>query len=180
MIFGASSLTRYLAGSRSAVAGTFPPSSLVFFVGQHRQHRNRSHLVVYVGYQPGFVVLDIEHDAVSTIARTVQPPRYVSRRIKPRTQKASSSTASPDGPCLGSANAPHSCRNNSMGSSLRTFRMGTQQAAIPVMTMTSETIPNAPRSSGRTPNSRLFSALLPSKPIIDPRTTPLTIRLEAS
>jgi hypothetical protein len=63
MVFGASSLTRYFAGNRSAIAGTFPPSFVVIFVGQHRQHGNRSHLIVYVGYQPGFVVLDIEHYA---------------------------------------------------------------------------------------------------------------------
>src|SRR5215469_7582288 len=69
MIFGASALTRYLAGSRSAIAGTFPPSFVVLFMGQHRQHRNSSHLVAYVGYQSGFVVLDIEHHAVSNGVR---------------------------------------------------------------------------------------------------------------
>jgi hypothetical protein len=51
MIFGASALTRYLAGSRSAIAGIFPTSFVVLFVVQHRQHRNCSHLVAYVGYQ---------------------------------------------------------------------------------------------------------------------------------
>src|SRR5260370_8439214 len=66
MIFGASALTRYLAGSRSAIAGIFPTSFVVLFVGQHRQHSNCSHLVAYVGYQSGFVVLDIEDNAVST------------------------------------------------------------------------------------------------------------------
>src|ERR1700722_14949737 len=75
MVFGASSLTRYLAGSRSTVAGTFPPSFVVLLVGQHSQHRNRSHLVVYVGYQPGFVVLDIEHYAVSNpVGIPARPP----------------------------------------------------------------------------------------------------------
>src|SRR5216683_3130140 len=69
MVFGASSLTRYFAGKRSAIAGTFPPTFVVIVVGQHRQHGNRSHLVVYVGYQPGFVVLDIEHYAVSNRVR---------------------------------------------------------------------------------------------------------------
>src|SRR5215469_8019610 len=65
MIFGPSALTGYLAGSRSAIAGTFPPSFVVLLMGQHRQHRNCSHLVVYVGYQSGFVVLDIANHAVS-------------------------------------------------------------------------------------------------------------------
>src|SRR6185437_8001921 len=75
MVFGASSLTRYLAGSRSAVAGTFPPSFVVLFVGQHGQYRNRSHFVVYVGYQPGFVVLDIEHYAVpNRVGILARPP----------------------------------------------------------------------------------------------------------
>jgi len=69
MIFGASALTRYLAGSRSAIAGIFPTSLVVLFVGQHRQHRNCSHLVAYVGYQSGFVVLDIEDHAVSNVVR---------------------------------------------------------------------------------------------------------------
>src|ERR1700722_2069169 len=74
MVFGASSLTRYLAGSRSTVAGTFPPSFVVLLVGQHSQYRNRSHFVVYVGYQPGFVVLDIEHYAVSNRVRIFARP----------------------------------------------------------------------------------------------------------
>src|ERR1700750_592367 len=50
MIFAASALTRYLAGSRSAIAGIFPASFVVLFVGQHRQHSHCSHLVAYVGY----------------------------------------------------------------------------------------------------------------------------------
>src|ERR1700675_2416025 len=65
MIFGASALTRYLAGSRSAIAGIFPTSFVVLFVRQHRQHSNCSHLVAYVGYQSCFVILDIEDHAVS-------------------------------------------------------------------------------------------------------------------
>src|ERR1700722_2916893 len=74
MVLGASSLTRYLAGSRSAVAGTFPPSFVVLLVGQDGQYRNRSHFVVNVGYQPGFVVLDIEHYAVSNPVRIFARP----------------------------------------------------------------------------------------------------------
>jgi|SRR5580704_812807 hypothetical protein len=74
MVRGASSLTRYLAGSRSAVAGTFPPSFIVVLVGQHGQYRDRSHFVVYVGYQPGFIVLDIEHYAISDRVRIFARP----------------------------------------------------------------------------------------------------------
>src|SRR5216683_3610244 len=98
MVFGASSLTRYFAGKRSAIAGTFPPSFVVIFVGQHRQHGNRSHLVVYVGYQPGFVVLDTEHYAVSNrvriFARSPDYGKIVPGRIHsfhdpdPRTERA--------------------------------------------------------------------------------------------
>jgi hypothetical protein len=62
-------LTRYLAGSRSAIAGIFPTSFVVLFVRQHRQHSNCSHLVAYVGYQSCFVVLDIEDHAVSNGVR---------------------------------------------------------------------------------------------------------------
>src|ERR1700676_49060 len=69
MIFGASAWTRYLAGSRSAIAGIFPTSFVVLFVGQHRHHRSCSHLVAYIGYQSGFVVLDIENHAVSNRVR---------------------------------------------------------------------------------------------------------------
>src|SRR3984957_17740514 len=74
MVRGASSLTRYLAGSRSAVAGTFPPSFVVLLAGQDGHDRTRSHFIVYVGYQPGVIVLDIEHYAVSNRVRIFARP----------------------------------------------------------------------------------------------------------
>src|SRR5690242_9346482 len=87
MIFGAFTLTRYLAGSRSAIAGIFPTSFVVLFVGQHRQHNNCSHLVAYVGYQSGLVVLDIEDHAVSNevriLARSPDCREIVPGRVHP-------------------------------------------------------------------------------------------------
>src|SRR6267154_397314 len=87
MIFGASALTRYLAGSRSAIAGTFPPSFVVLLISQHRQHRDCSHLVAYVGYQSGFVVLGMENHAVSNgariLARSPDCGEITPRRVQP-------------------------------------------------------------------------------------------------
>src|SRR5580698_3303032 len=87
MIFGASALTRYLAGSRSAIAGIFPTSFVVLFVSQHRQYSHCSHLIAYVGYQSGFVVLNIEDHAVSDgvriLARSPDCGEVVPGRLHP-------------------------------------------------------------------------------------------------
>src|SRR6516162_124334 len=98
MIFGASSLTRYFAGSRSAMAGTFPPSFIVFFMAQHGQHCHGSHLVADVRDKPSLVVGDIEYYAIphriSILARApdlrqVSPGRiYALNDPDPRTQRA--------------------------------------------------------------------------------------------
>jgi len=56
-------------------------------MGQHRQHSNCSHLIAYVGYQSGFVVLDIEDHAVSNgvriLARSPDRTEIVPGRVHP-------------------------------------------------------------------------------------------------
>jgi hypothetical protein len=65
MVFGASSLIRYLAGSRSAVAGLFPSSSVIFSMAEYSKRRDGPHFIVDVRDQPGVILLNVEDNAIT-------------------------------------------------------------------------------------------------------------------